>query len=140
MSFSDRKSQRVSIDFSDSKVLTEQSHKKACDIHNIMRQYEKTGVVNHVNKYRGQYMDMPTGIDFHTAMQTVATARSMFETVPSKIRAMFKDDPGAFVDFMVDPANYEAIKELGFDTSHLPTPPTPKEGDAPPPAPTPAPA
>lgn len=112
---------RVKTEF-EGESLTEQSHKESCDIHNIMRKYEKTGIVNHLAQFKGQYMDMSNSVEFHQAQLIVAEANSMWETVPSKIRAVFDNNPGKFVDFMQSENNREAILEMGLDASHLPEP------------------
>ena len=122
MSFSVRKSKRVSIDFKGDKGLTEQHHKDSCDIHTIMRKYEKTGALEHTAKYGGSYMDFPNSMQFHECMNIVAEAASMFETVPAKIRAKFGNDPAAFLDFMQDNKNYDEIEEMGLDPSYMQRP------------------
>lgn len=113
---------RVGIDFADDEGMTEQSHKDSCDMHLIMRQYAETGLVTHRAQYDGQYMDMASAPDFQAAMDTVAKAASMFESVPSSIRNEFNNDPARFLDFMQDSKNFEKIAEMGLDNSHLPTP------------------
>lgn len=137
MSFRTDKRRASRVDFSNDPGLTEQSHKAACDIHNIMRKAQKTGLVDHVNEYKGSYMAMPNSVDFHEHMNIIAQANEMFESVPAEIRKKFGNDPGAFVDFMQDAANYERIQEMGLDPSHLPTPAHLQDGYVPPPEPTP---
>lgn len=100
--------------------LTEQSHADSCDIHNIMRKYEKTGLINHLNLHSGTYGDYTGAPDFHSAMNLISNASSMFESVPSKIRAQFDNDPGKFLAFMQDEKNRDAIIKMGFDDKHLP--------------------
>lgn len=102
------------------KGLTEQSHKDSCDIHNILKKYERTGIIEHTRKYEGQYMDFPDSIEFHDMMNRVAAAKSMFESIPASVRQKFHNDPGEFVDFMQDESNRDKIAEMGFSTEHLP--------------------
>lgn len=99
--------------------MTEQSHKDECDIHNILRKYEKTGMITHTNQYAGTYGDFTNALDFQEAQNVIAEAASMFETVPSKIREQFDNDPAQFLDFIQNDDNREQIEEMGFDTSHL---------------------
>jgi phage internal scaffolding protein len=110
-------------------TLTEQQHKDTCDMHRIMGQQLKTGIIDHVARYKGQYGDYASSLDLHTAMNIISDAASMFETVPAQIRNKFGNDAGAFVDFMNDNRNYEAIAEMGLDVSHL-TPPPEKPPEA----------
>lgn len=99
--------------------LTEQSHAESCDIHHIMRKYEKTGIIDHVNRVQGTYENYAGAPDFQEAQNIIAEAKSMFETVPATIRRAFDNDPGRFVSYMTDPANIEGIEKLGLDASHL---------------------
>lgn len=111
---------RSSIDFSDSPSMTEQCHHDEVKIQNIMNKARKTGIVNHVAKYQGTYSDMTNAPDFYTAQNIIAEAKSMFESVPSDIRADFNNDAGQYLAFMQDPKNRDAIEGYGLDASHLP--------------------
>ena len=99
--------------------MTEQAHKEECDIHNIMGKYEREGILSHVSKYKGTYSDMVDAPDFQEMQNTIAEAKSMFETVPSRIREQFQNDPGQFLQFMQDEKNVDAIEEMGLDARHL---------------------
>lgn len=109
--------------------MTEQHHKEACDIKNIMRKVEKEGILNHVAQYKGEYLNMATATDFREAMTVLADTNSMWETVPSRIRNEFANDPARYLEFMQNPDNYQAIKDLGLDPSYLPEPPPPSVPD-----------
>lgn len=84
-----------------------------------MRKYKETGVLNHVNAHQGTYMEYPDSIDYHEAQNIIAEAASMFETVPSHIRADFQNDPAKFLDFMQNPDNTQAIHDYGLSTTHF---------------------
>lgn len=45
---------RVSIDCGD-QLITKQSHKEECDIYNILRQYNRTGIITYVQNARPSY-------------------------------------------------------------------------------------
>lgn len=122
MSFSTRETRRSRIDFSDSPSLTEQSHAASSDIHTIMRKYEKTGVLEHTSLKSGEYMNLPDAPDFHNAMNIIATANSLFESVPAQIRKKFGNDPEAYLTYMQDNNNYDAIKQMGLPVAHLTNP------------------
>lgn len=128
MSFSTKPRQRVSIDFSDTVSLTEQHHKDACDIHNILKRAQQTGVMEHMAKYEGTYGTMPSGDEFHAHMNALKAAESMFESVPSFLRNRFENDPAKFLDYISNNKNYDEMEKQGFDVSHLtkPAPPEPK--------------
>ena len=93
--------------------LTEQHHKDETDINNIVRKYNKTGLIDHLNQFEKRYGDM-TGYDYQEAQNTVAAANSMFEGLPSHIRKEFDNDPAKFINFVDDEANAEKMIEMGL--------------------------
>lgn len=107
-----RRPHAIAFDPADS--MTEQSHKSACDINNIMARYTKTGTLDHVRRYEGQYLDIPPG-DFQEAENRVAEAKSMFEELPSQVRLHFSNDTSKFLEFCATqpnpPAQLAAIAE-----------------------------
>ena len=68
---------------------TQQSMADECDINNIMRQYQETGMLAHVNTYEGEYGDFTDVVDYQTACNVVLMANEMFSTLPSTVRARF---------------------------------------------------
>lgn len=105
-------SKRVQI-FFEEKSLTEQSHKKKCDINNIMAKYRQTGILP-VSTKSPLYGDFTSSEDFHTACNMVIKAREDFEQLPSAIRKRFDNDPGKLVEFLHDPTNVNEAIELGI--------------------------
>lgn len=114
------------------KLMTEQHHKETCDIHTIMRKYEKTGLLEHVAARGPEYKNYVGAPDFKEAMDYIANANSLFQSIPSSIRDKFNNDPAEYLNFVTDENNREAIEALGLPTEHLgekpcdPTP-TPRE-------------
>lgn len=106
-----KKTARPTIDCGDG--LTEQAHKKQCDMNYILRNYQKTGFINHANKHMGQYDDV-TAADFQEAMFLVKRAQNMFEALPSNIRKRFQNDPAEFYRFTNDPGNKDEMIRLGI--------------------------
>jgi len=104
--------------------LTEQAHCKRCDVNNILAQYDKTGLITHVNKAVGEYGDFTAVNEYQESLNTVIAAREAFAELPSKIRARFNNDPGEFFEFATNPDNGQAMVELGLAEVPTPTPPT----------------
>lgn len=100
--------------------LTEQHHKESCDIRFIMKKAEKTGMVSHLQKTEGRYIDMASRPDFDDAMNIIASANSMFETIPSRIREKFHNNPAIWLEYIQNPENREDMLSLGFTDTHLP--------------------
>jgi len=108
--------------------MTKQSFANECDINNIMKRYEKDGVLNHLNTFQGNYGDFTGAVEYHEAMGIVARADQMFMTLPAEIRAKFGNDPGAFVEFATNPKNLDEMVSMGLANP-------PKVADIPPVAP-----
>lgn len=104
--------QRVSISFP-ATGRTKQAFKEECDINNIMKKFQKTGVLDFVEKRSPQYGDV-TGMDFQGAMDTVIKANQMFEDLPSSVRKRFNNDPAEMVDAFQDPSRRSELVELGL--------------------------
>lgn len=90
-----------------------QSMEEESNINTIVRRFGISG------ELPGGF-DMPqsgdfTGIpDFHTAMNLVRKAQEEFVRVPAEVRARFNNDPGRFMEFFDDPANYDEALRLGL--------------------------
>jgi phage internal scaffolding protein len=109
--YSSRK--RVSLD-TGKESMTQQNFKKECDINNIMRKYQKTGLVDHVAKYQGDYSDVSNVPTYHEALGIIQSAHTAFDSLPSNIRKKFENDPGKFLAFVDDPANVDEMREMGL--------------------------
>lgn len=104
---------------------TKQSFKAECDINNIMARYQRTGVLDFVNKHAGSYGDC-TGLEFSQAQEVIVKAKEMFADMPAKLRARFDNEPAKFLAFMDDPENMPEAVRLGLAK--------PREVEATPPA------
>lgn len=93
--------------------VTNQAAKKSCDVNEIIKNYDKTGIISNVSKFEAKFGDM-SGVDFKNMQDKVTNAHSQFMTLPSHIRARFNNDPGSLLDFMEDPANRPKAIELGL--------------------------
>lgn len=93
--------------------FTEQGHKKDCDVNEIIKKYDKTGLITHVSNFEAKFGDM-TGLDFKQMQDKVANAKSMFNSLPAEIRDYFRNSPTDLLTFMEDPNNREKGIELGL--------------------------
>jgi len=113
--------QKLKVAIATGDGLTEQNHKDETDINNIVRKYNKTGLIDHLNQFEKQYGDM-TGYDYQDAMNTVAAANTMFEGLPSAIRNKFDNDPAKFINFVDDESNADKLVEMGLAKPKVSTP------------------
>lgn len=125
--------------------MTKQSFVAECDINTIMKQYKKTGMISHVSAHaaQGAYLDLPDATDFQQSLELVKEATIAFNTLPSKVRERFANDPARFLAFCGDPANRKEMGELGLtipsNPVQVPPVPAPQAPDkAPPPVSPPA--
>lgn len=85
-----------------------QSFKDECDINNIMRRFDKHGVITHLNHVKAQYVDVcDFGAGYQEAMNRVAAVRTIFEDLPATLRAEFNNDPAEFLDGVSDASDDE---------------------------------
>lgn len=94
--------------------LTKQSMKDECDINKILTKWEKTGVLNHLNTFQGDYGDYLEVQDYHTSLNQVKAAQEAFMSLPAQVRHKFENDPANFLQFVGDPANLDEMVELGL--------------------------
>lgn len=94
--------------------LTRQSFNAEADINTIMKRYEKSGLIDHVNEHQGSYGDFTNVQDYHSSLNQALSAKSMFMSLPASIRNKFQNDPGAFLEFANDPENEDEMRSLGL--------------------------
>lgn len=100
--------------FFDEPSLTHQSMSADCDINNIMKRYDKTGIIDHVAQYEGNYGDFVNGGDYLHALLEVQQAQEMFFSLPADIRSRFENEPSKFLDFVEDPSNRSEMARMGL--------------------------
>lgn len=107
---------------------TQQHHKDAHDINNIMKKYQKIGV--NYNRLpatsRGQYGDFSNTKTYQQTVQSVIDANQNFAMLPSSIRKRFHNDPQELFDFLNDKQNKDEAIKLGLIDAPPPLPPTPE--------------
>lgn len=93
--------------------FTEQHHKDQCDVNKIVRKYDSTGLIQHVQQLEARYGDV-TGINFQAAQNLVAGAKTSFEKLPAHIRSRFNNSVREFLTFFENPANRDEAIKLGL--------------------------
>lgn len=107
--------------------LTKQAMRDECNINRIMDRYQKTGLLDHVQQYAGKYGDFAGVQDYQSSVNQVLEAQEAFMTLPSSVRKRFDNDPGAFLEFVMDASNLEEMVSLGLAN---PPPPANDAGEA----------
>jgi phage internal scaffolding protein len=93
--------------------ITEQCHKKECDMNHILKDYKRTGFIRHAKENQGRYDDISVQ-DFQDAMFKVAEATNMFNDLPANLRKDFNNNPAEFLGFVQNPDNQEKLQKMGI--------------------------
>lgn len=94
--------------------MTQQQFKDESDINNVIRKYDKTGLITHVSAIQAHYGDFTEVNEYQEALNIVMKAQNDFASLPAKIRNRFHNDPGEFVEFITNPDNLDEMVELGL--------------------------
>lgn len=125
---------RVAVVIRSGPGRTKQAFREECNINTIMAKYQRTGLIEAVNKIQPQYADV-AGVDFHFCMDQLVKAQEMFLELPSSVRKRFHNDPGEFLSFVGDPANRDEAVKLGLIVEPPEAPEAPVQVPVPPAAP-----
>jgi len=93
--------------------LAQQHFKDECDINNILRQFNITGLLPE-QPLSPRYGDFSGIGDYHTALNRVIAAQDEFEALPAQIRARFNNDPAQLIEFLENSDNRPEAEELGL--------------------------
>lgn len=93
--------------------LAQQHYKDECDINNILRQFNITGLLPE-SPLSPRYGDFSGIGDYHTALNRVIAAQDEFDALPAQIRARFNNDPAELIEFLEDDKNRPEAEDLGL--------------------------
>lgn len=109
---------------------TQQSFADECDINRIMSKFRKTGELNHLAKVNPTYGDFSSGADYKESLDQVKAAQADFGSLSAEIRSAMDNNPAVFLEFMADPENEDAAREMGLLAPlETPAPPPPSGPD-----------
>jgi phage internal scaffolding protein len=108
-------------DYHPSRSLTSQSDASELDINNIMARYLKTGLVpmSRATPFWGDASALP---DYQEAQNIIVEAKTIFDSLPAKLRDRFHNSPEEFLAFMGDEKNAKEAEFLGIVTPIQPDP------------------
>jgi phage internal scaffolding protein len=93
--------------------LAQQHFKDECDINNILRQFNLTGILPEA-PLSPRYGDFTGVTDYHTALNQVIAAEDEFMSLPANIRARFENNPAQLIEFLDNPENLDEAISLGL--------------------------
>ncbi len=112
--------------------MTQQHFAEESEINNIIRTYDRNGIVEHIQRGNAIYGDFSNITDFSDALEQIKDAQQEFMNIPSEIREQFKNDAGEFFKFASNPANIDELIKMGLanpsqsEAMHSEQPPIPK--------------
>lgn len=99
--------------------MTKQSFTEECNINNIIKKFQNTGQITHLNPHTPQYGYAPVN-DFRESMEIVLLANQQFQELPSNIRRRFGNSAEQFLEFAQNPENHSQLVEMGLATKRQP--------------------
>lgn len=93
---------------------TKQEFKQDCDITHILRQFQRTGIITHVQSARPEYTDLPDDMDYQASLAIIEDAHDAFRNLPSVVRSYFQNDVSLFLSAFSDPAQHAKLVEFGL--------------------------
>lgn len=122
-----------------SQSRTRQEFKKECDVNELMRRYQKTGILPSGGSKEPRFLDCVDVPNFQEAMQLFIDAEAAFMRLPALVRRDFDNDAEKFVVFAQNADNVGKLREWGLAAPEkAPDAPMRVEVVNPPPAPVPA--
>jgi phage internal scaffolding protein len=94
--------------------LAQQQFKDECDVNKIMKKYEQTGQIYHLNKKQGVYADLSTINNYQEMLHDIQKAEEAFDSLPAEVRYKFRNDPSQLITFLADPQNKEEAIKIGL--------------------------
>lgn len=113
---------------SDAPSMTKQSEAAACDVNNIIKRYDRTGLITHLARAEAVFTDVSEITSYQDAILQVQDAQKAFMDLPSGLRSRFGNDPAKYIDWATsssDEEKHEVYAQLtGVDryTDAAPTP------------------
>lgn len=95
-------------------MITKQSMAAECDINNILKQYSRTGIIEHINEQNQQWLDLPSSMDYQQSLNTLIEADNAFASLPAMVRDHFHNNPNELLMALSDPAQADKLREFGI--------------------------
>lgn len=100
---------------------TKVNHANECDINQIMKKFQKTGVLPETIKKNPQYGNFAEAHTYQEAQNIVILAQEQFQGLPSAVRERFGNDPQNFLAYASNPQNAQGMVDLGLATKRATT-------------------
>lgn len=92
--------------------LTKQSFKDDCDMNIIVRKYQQSGFVDHINRQNPNFGIAPNS-DFYQTQLAIANVKSLYENLSDVSRGRFAS-VSDLMEALIDPARITELTDLGI--------------------------
>lgn len=103
--------------------LTDKSFAPACDVNNIVRHYQQTGLDPHIERKKLETYGVAPTQSFSEAMRNKAELDSIFASLPDSVRAQHANNSTAWFEYL---GSDEASQELLDAMATPPAEPAPQ--------------
>lgn len=90
-----------------------QAFKDECDINNIVRRWQSTGVFESHNSKKPVYGDFSGIPSYHESLNAILKVEDSFHELSAEERARFDNDPANFFDYVVSRTSEKSAEEAG---------------------------
>nr|WAE43295.1 MAG: internal scaffolding protein [Microviridae sp.] len=118
--------ERVDDLYCKEKTLTQQHFAEDVDVNTIVARALKTGILGNpdsINAREAVFADVSAIGDYNVCLNRIIAAQSAFMELPVNIRTKFDNDPAKMLNFLNNPANFDACIEMGLLVKREPVKP-----------------
>lgn len=90
-----------------------QAFKDECDINNIIRRWQSTGVCESHSSKKPVYGDFSGMPSYHESLNAILKVEDSFHELPAEERARFENDPANFYDYVMSANSEKSAEEAG---------------------------
>lgn len=94
--------------------MVKQSFADECNINTIVKRFEKTGMITHLNEREPFYGDVSELVGYDEALNVVARSQELFMSLSAEVRERFANDPARLISFLDDEGNLDEAVKLGI--------------------------
>ena len=105
---------KTNIDYTDIPTLTVQDQHDSTEINRILDRFQRTGLIEHVNKNQAQYGEF-SQYSYHENLNMIHTIQESFDELPSQVRKQFENDPQKWIEYLGNPDAISDMKDGTID-------------------------
>jgi len=93
---------------------TKQSFKKECDVNNIVKTFNRTGILPSPNQRQPTYGDFSAAMELQEAINLSRQAQEDFAKLPSRIRELCGNSAVTYLEMLADEGAMSVLEKAGY--------------------------